>query len=212
MTADHRPLDRRALLLAAAAGGALLALPGAPALAQDSPEAVMRRFFDTLLEVMKAGSRLGFRGRYERIKPAFEATFDVPFMTRVVVGSNWSKLSADAQKRLIEAFTRFSVSSYARSFRKYDGERFDVKGTQQYPQGTLVLADIVPQGEKPIALNHLMRKGDDGRWRAFDVFLDGTISQLATRRSDFASTLRDRGADGLIQELDAKSKGLEEGV
>lgn len=212
MTVDCRLLDRRTLLLAAAAGGALIALPGAPALAQESPEAVMRRFFDTLLDAMRNGPQLGFRGRYDRIKPAFEAAFDVPFMTRVVVGSSWGGLPADTQKRLIDAFTRFSVSSYARSFRKFDGERFDVKGTQQYPQGTLVLADIVPQGEKPIALNHLMRQDEAKRWRAFDVFLDGTISQLATRRSDFASTLRDRGPDGLIQELDAKSKGLEEGA
>lgn len=201
------PLARRSVLLAIAAATVL----PAPALAQATPEAVMQGFYSTLIDVMRNGPALGFQGRYDTLKPAFETAFDAPFMTRVVVGPSWATLSADQQKRLIAAFTRFSVSSYARSFRKLDGETLVVKGTQPYPQGTLVLTDIVPGDGKPVALNYLMRQ-DGGAWKAFDVFLDGTISQLATRRSDFSATLRDQGVDGLIRQLDGKSAELAQGA
>jgi phospholipid transport system substrate-binding protein len=41
-----------------------------------------------------------------------------------------------------------------------------------------------------------------------DVYLDGTISELATRRSEFSSILRDRGIDGLITVLNRKTNAL----
>jgi len=40
------------------------------------------------------------------------------------------------------------------------------------------------------------------------VYLNGTISELATRRSEFSSILRDRGVTGLITALDKKTELL----
>lgn len=200
--------SRRDALRAAGAALAAAAFPR-PALAQAAdPRAVVQGFNDALLDVMKRGIQLGFQGRFGALKPAFERTFDVPFMTRVIVGSGWTATPPEQQARLMAAFTRFSVASYARSFRVFDGERFVVNGTKEYPQGTMVLSDIVPAGGKAVALNYLLHKDAEGRWRIFDVFLDGTISQLATRRSDFATTLRAEGADGLIRQLQAKADEL----
>lgn len=198
---------RRTLLALAAAGA--LALP-LPALAQDGPEAVVGRFNEALLSIMKDGPALGFQGRFDRLRPAFERAFDVAFMCRVVVGPGWATLAEAERTRVVEAFTRFSVASYARSFRKFDGELLEVQGTKPYPQGTMVLSRIVPNGEKPVSLNYLLRQ-ENGRWGIFDVFLDGTISQLATRRSDFAATIRDEGAAGLIRHLDEKTAELAAG-
>jgi phospholipid transport system substrate-binding protein len=38
-----------------------------------------------------------------------------------------------------------------------------------------------------------------------DVYLSGTISELATRRSEFAAVLRQDGADGLVRALEQRS-------
>lgn len=210
------PFSRRAALAALLAGTALaaapvvVAVPSPAAPATGDPQAVVRQFYDTLLSVMREGPDLGFQGRFDRLRPAFEAAFDVPFMTRVVAGPEWRSFSDAERRRLAEAFTRFSVASYARSFRAFDGEVFEIQGTRPYPQGLMVQTRIVPAGQKPVALNYLMRQ-EDGRWGIFDVFLDGTISQLATRRSDFAATLRDQGPEGLARQLDAKTDELAEG-
>jgi phospholipid transport system substrate-binding protein len=54
-----------------------------------------------------------------------------------------------------------------------------------------------------VTINYLMRD-DDGAWQIADVYLDGTISQLATQRSEFHSILRRKGVDGLIATLKQK--------
>jgi phospholipid transport system substrate-binding protein len=42
-------------------------------------------------------------------------------------------------------------------------------------------------------------------WQIADVYLNGTISELAIRRSEFASILQRQGVDGLIAELNRKA-------
>jgi len=45
---------------------------------------------------------------------------------------------------------------------------------------------------------------NDGVWQISDVYLDGTISQLATQRSQFGAILRREGFEGLIATLHRK--------
>ena len=56
-------------------------------------------------------------------------------------------------------------------------------------------------------VNYLMRQ-NGGSWQIADVYLNGTISELATRRSEFGSILRTRGINGLIQVLNTKADAL----
>ncbi len=52
-----------------------------------------------------------------------------------------------------------------------------------------------------------MRRGGDG-WLISDIYLDGAISEVATRRSKFATILRKNGIDGLIAALNRKANIL----
>ena len=56
-------------------------------------------------------------------------------------------------------------------------------------------------------LNYLMRDGDAG-WQIVDVFLKGTISELATKRSEFSSVLRRDGAGALVQLIQTRADDL----
>jgi phospholipid transport system substrate-binding protein len=49
-----------------------------------------------------------------------------------------------------------------------------------------------------------MRKAGEA-WLISDVYLDGAISEVATRRSEFAAILRNEGIDGLIAALNRKA-------
>jgi phospholipid transport system substrate-binding protein len=44
--------------------------------------------------------------------------------------------------------------------------------------------------------------------RVIDVYLNGTISDLATRRDEFASIIASGGADGLIKRLQDRTQAL----
>jgi len=64
----------------------------------------------------------------------------------------------------------------------------------------MVHTQIMQSNGKPVAINYLMRKtGPD--WKVVDVYLDGTISELASRRAEFTSIMRAGGPDALIASL-----------
>jgi phospholipid transport system substrate-binding protein len=40
-----------------------------------------------------------------------------------------------------------------------------------------------------------------GTWKVIDIYLNGFVSELATRRSDFGSTLSSGGAQALVKKI-----------
>ena len=58
-----------------------------------------------------------------------------------------------------------------------------------------------------MAINYLMHQ-QDRSWRIADVYLTGTVSELATRRSEFTAILARQGVDGLVATLDRKTEML----
>jgi phospholipid transport system substrate-binding protein len=196
------PSSRRRFVVACI-GLPLLPLLPAFALAEDTHPAIarIRAFYDALLEVMKDADRLGVRGRYERLAPVIQRTFDLPAMTRIAVGQDWNSIPPDQQAMLVDAFSRMTIATYASRFDGYSGERFEVEpATETRNTGRIVRTRLVPSTGVPIRLDYLMRgSGDD--WKVVDVYLVGAISELATRRSEFLAILRSGGAPGLVEQL-----------
>ena len=85
----------------------------------------------------------------------------------------------------------------------YAGEQLQVTGEQPYGSDTIVQTRIVKSNGEATSLNYLVRQ-NRGSWQISDVYLDGTISQLAVQRSEFSSVLRREGVDGLVMALNRK--------
>lgn len=194
-------------LLAFGFGLHMAPVEAAPA-AEVSPSVVVKNFYSRLVDVMKQGETLGFSGRYKKLEPAIKSAFNMPLMTRFAVGLSWATATSEEQARLVSAFSDFSVATYANRFAKYDGEQFDVIGEKPASGGKIVETRLTPAEGEPVALNYLMKTDESGNWRIVDVFLDGTISELATRRAEFSSIVNREGIAALVNSLDAKSKQL----
>ena len=197
-----------AILLCLALAVPLTTLTAAPVRAMGSGgiEAV-RSLYDTLLVTMRNGPALGARGCYAQIEPIVRRVFDIPFMTRLAVGPDWASLSPLQQQQVSRAFERYITAIYAERFHSYSGEQLQVIGEQPSAGGTIITSQIVKSNGQPVQINYLMRQNGSG-WQIADVYLDGTISELATRRSEFASILRTQGIDGLIETLNTKANAL----
>jgi phospholipid transport system substrate-binding protein len=194
---------------------AVLAVALAPAMAPsqavaapaDPAAARVDAFDHALIEMMKGGSALGARGRARRLAPAVEAAFDLSTMTRFAVGPKWAEMTPTQQAGLTAAFTRLSVASYAHNFDAYGGERFDLDPTvQTRGADKIVQCRLIPPHDKPVALLYRMRQTAQG-WKIIDVYYDG-VSQLTTRRADFAEPVASGGAPGLLAHLDALTEKL----
>jgi len=167
----------------------------------------VRSLYDTLLTTMRNGPALGPHGRYAQIAPVVRRVFDIPLMTRLAVGPEWTGLNEAQRQQVSQAFERYIAAIYAERFDSYSGERFQVTGERPSAGGTMITSQIIKSTGEPVNVNYLMRQ-NGGVWQIGDVYLDGSISELATRRSEFASILRTQGIAGLIQTLNAKANTL----
>lgn len=170
--------------------------------AQSDPAAARVEAFDNnLIDIMKQGPALGVKGRYRKLEPVVENAFDLPLMTRFAVGPAWAGMSGDDHQAVVRAFTRLTVASYAHNFDRFTGERFDTSPTvQTRGPDKIVQTRLSPPGGAPVQLLYRMRLAG-GEWKIVDVYF-GAISQLTTRRSDFAGPLASGGAKGLVAHLD----------
>ncbi|HQR10190.1 MAG TPA: ABC transporter substrate-binding protein [Casimicrobiaceae bacterium] len=194
--------SRRRALQGALALIATWALPG-PAAAGDADPAVVpiRAFYDALLAAMKQADQLGVRGRYDKLAPVIRSTFDLPAMTRIAVGPEWTTIPPDQQAALLDNFARMTIATYANRFDGFSGQSFEVDPeVLSRNNGRIVRTRLVRPKEEPVTLNYLMR-GAGESWKIVDIYLSGTISELATQRSEFGAILKSGGAAALIASL-----------
>ena len=202
-------LNRRRLVLACAALVGTCATPAwADGEAGDPAAKQVRAFYDSLLAVMKQARELGIRGRYEKLATPIRTTFDLPAMTRIAVGSDWNSIAPEQQTALIDGFTRMTIATYASRFDGYSGERLEVEPVSEArTTGRIVRTKLLQSNGEAITLNYLMRDSG-GNWKVVDVYLTGTISELATRRSECAALMKSGGPNALIESLRQKTEKL----
>jgi phospholipid transport system substrate-binding protein len=183
-----------------------LANPGAQGeAAVDAAKAPIERFYAALDASMKAGDSLAFSARRAQLEPAVAATFDLPLMAAKVLGRHWRSLPAAEQKRWIAAFSALTVKTYAEQFDENTGLVFEVGAVQAAPGGTaLVRTKLRRADDDPVAIDYRLRPGADG-WRVMDIFLNGTVSELALRRSEYGSVLERDGFEKLVGTLQTRS-------
>ena len=198
-------MKRRQALLGATALLAGFALPTCATAADVDPAvASIRAFYDALLAAMKQADQLGVRGRYDKLAPVIRATFDLPAMTRIAVGPEWTAIPPEQQTALQDSFARMTIATYANRFDGYSGQSFEVDPEiLSRNTGRVVRTRLLRPKEDPVTLNYLMRGSGDS-WKIVDIYLSGTISELATQRSEFGAILKSGGPAALIESLRAQ--------
>jgi phospholipid transport system substrate-binding protein len=160
---------------------------------------------------MKNGRILGQSGRFAKLEPVIRRSFDIPAMVRLSVGPSWAPLNEAQRQQVTESFGRYLSAIYADRFDSYAGQKLEVTGEQPAPSGVLVKSQIIKANGEPVKVDYMMRRSGDN-WLIFDIYLDGAISEVATRRSEFAAILKTEGINGLIAALNRKTSLLTSGT
>jgi phospholipid transport system substrate-binding protein len=181
----------------------------APALAQQLTPAAkhIQSYYQQLLPTIRLAGQLSVRERDRRFGPAINSAFDLGTMTRLAVGPSWTSFSGAQQAAVRDAFSRFLVADYASQVNDYSGQSFVVEpATSQESRGggEVVKTQLLQPGGRTVQINYLVRGG-----RIIDVYFNGTVSDLATRRDEFASILAGGGgADALVKTLHQRTDNL----
>ena len=199
------PLSRRAALL-----GVLLPFT---ALAADPDAAAPITALNAgLVAAMKTGKAAPFPQRYAALLPVVDQAFDMGTILQTVVGPRWAGLPPAQQGQLLDVFRKYTVATYVANFDNYGGERLDtLPDSRSIGADQVVETQIAPSSGTPTRIDYVMRRGSAG-WRAVDVYLNGTISQVAVQRSDFRSLISTGDAGPLIASLQRKVADLSHGT
>ena len=201
-----RRMMNTALLVVAAA-----ALPAA---AQDvAPDALVKNVTLEVVDLISKDKEIKTGSRAKLIA-VIEATvlphFNFTAMTALAMGQNWAKASPEQKKQLTEEFRTLLVRTYASALAAYSEQKFDFRPLRAKPTDTDVTVQVrvIQPGQQPVPIDYAMEKTASG-WKVYDVMVGG-VSLVANYRTEFANVVRGSGVDGLIRDLQAKNKSLEQ--
>ena len=215
-----------AILCMAAPGGAEsppVPVPEAPAAteapAAEAPSAgpsdsaspqveVVETFNGDLLDLLRKSGELDQQGRSALLKPSLQTHFDLDFMAQKVLGRGWKKLTPEQQIIWRDSFTGLMTENYAGRFVGWSDQSFETIDESEAGHGTvLVRTKLHVPGDEDVSLDYRLRETPTG-WRVIDVFLNGTVSELALRRAEYSGVLKREGFDALILAVDGKREEL----
>jgi phospholipid transport system substrate-binding protein len=192
--------------------GALLALALPGAAEGDAPRVRIEGLHEALLGVMQNAETLGYEGRAKRLTPVIPEYFDIEFMAQKSVGRHWKKATEADRQRFLDTFRRFMVANYAGQFDGFSGQRFVTRGEEPARKETMLVKSVLLNpDDDDVELNYRMRQVE-GTWKIIDVYLDGTVSELALRRSEFSGIVKREDFDALIAAIDARVAALAAGT
>jgi phospholipid transport system substrate-binding protein len=173
--------------------------------------AAVEKLHAVIIDSMKRARELGYSGRYERLQPVIDATFDMAFMAEKSAGRYWKEFDDEQKKRWIDVFGRLTIANYAGRFNAYADQHFETGATESAGFDTLLVRTrLIQPKDEDVEINYRLHEAD-GRWTVVDIYLSGTVSELALRRAEYGSVLQRDGFDKLIKKLEAKIVDLQNG-
>ncbi|MBB4266214.1 ABC transporter substrate-binding protein [Roseospira visakhapatnamensis] len=182
----------------------MIGVSGSAAASPDATAAagLVERYQAVLLDVMRRAKDLGVQERARVLDAPVRETFDFTRMARAAAGRTWREADEAARASMVEAFARYSVAVHADRFDGHAGETFVIDGTAPGPgEALLVNTRIVrPKGDD-VTLSYVVAGAADAAPRVVDVLMNGSISEVALRRSEWAAIGKRDGLAGLAEAL-----------
>ena len=190
--------------------GLVLAFIAVSAMAQEAPDALVKRVSQEVLGIIKTDPKVK-AGDQARIREVVETklvpNFDFERITALAMGRNWNKATPEQQKQLTEQFRALLVRTYSGALTRYSDQTMDYKPLRADANATevTVRTEVVGGGKAPVPIDYSMAKTASG-WKVYDIIVGG-VSLVTNYRDEFNEQIKSGGVDGLIKTLQAKNKG-----
>ncbi|MEY2620407.1 MAG: hypothetical protein RIT26_227 [Pseudomonadota bacterium] len=185
---------------------------GAPAWAEEAPDAFIKRLTTDLLDAVKSDPALK-TGDPQRLSQLVDQKvmphLNFQRMTASAVGPSWRQASAEQKARLQEEFKALLVRTYSGAVSQIKDLTVSVKPLRAAATDQEVLVRTeVRGGAEPVAIDYRLEKTADAPsgWRIYNLNVAG-IWLVDTYRTQFGQEINAKGIDGLIVSLSERNKG-----
>ncbi|GKW16833.1 phospholipid-binding protein MlaC [Pectobacterium actinidiae] len=133
----------------------------------------------------------------------------VRYAGALVLGRYYKDATPAQRDAYFKAFEAYLEQAYGQALALYHGQTYQI-----VPEQPLGNANIVPirvtivdnGGRPPVRLDFQWRKNSQtGNWQAYDMIAEG-VSMITTKQNEWATILRQKGVDGLTQQLESSAK------
>jgi phospholipid transport system substrate-binding protein len=184
---------RRFAVLALVLGVGAMVAP-VRAVAQTDPVAFINQLGVQAIQVL--GPSVPAAARVQRFRQLFGADFDIPGISRFVLGRYGRVATPEQQQQFQGLLREYLAQAYAGRLAQYAGEKFAALNAQTQGDETVVFSEITRNDGGKIRVEwHLVNR--DG-WKISDAYVAG-VSMAVTERDEFASVIQQGG--GQIQYL-----------
>ena len=127
-------------------------------------------------------------------------TYDAEKMLKMIIGTDWENLEIEKKEELIIVFKKYISKNYLKRFSKIDDVSFrNEKKEKISSELFLVRSNLIIKQEK-LSIDYVLSL-QDNVWKIFDVLLDGSISEIATKKSEFRIFIKEKDIDSLIDAI-----------
>ncbi len=138
-----------------------------------------------------------------------EKTYNSEKMIRMIIGKEWNEFSQSQKKQIHKVFLEYISLNYNKRFRKINEPNFQIDGKKKIGEKYFyVQTSLIIKGQEKVEINYLLNQTEKKEWKIFDVLLAGSISEIATKKSEFSKIIKDKGIDHLIESLKKKNDEL----
>ena len=127
-------------------------------------------------------------------------SYDLEKMGKIIIGIDWKQIDTKTQKEFINVFKRFISVNYFRRFNKINELDFEHQTVKVIGEKFKLARVILTADNEKFKIDYLLGFKNE-KWKIFDVLLDGSISEVATKKSDFKKIIKEEGVTGLVKNL-----------
>ena len=130
-----------------------------------------------------------------------ESSYNVEKMISAIIGGRWKNISDQNKDRLQKSFRKYIAKNYISQFRKIKNPEFrNIEEKKIGEKYWLINSKLILTNEE-IKIDYLLTF-ENNQWKIFDILLAGSISEIATKKSEFQKHLADGNYEVLIKKLE----------
>ena len=144
----------------------------------------------------------------KKIQSVISNTYNTERMLALIIGEVWKKSISKDRMALKKVFEEYIAKNYILRFRGIKSLEFGKLEINQAGKNyRMAKTKLILNSKDIVPLNYLLDQTNNS-WKIFDVLIDGSISEIATKKSEFKSFTNQDDLKPLLEALQKKNSTL----
>ena len=142
----------------------------------------------------------------KKVQSVISNTYNIERMLALIIGEVWKKSISKDQMALKKVFEEYIAKNYILRFKNIKSLEFGKLEINQAGKNyRMAKTKLIINSKDIVPLNYLLDQTNNS-WKIFDVLIDGSISEIATKKSEFKSFTNQDDLKPLLEALQKKTQ------